>query len=372
VLSKTPPLDVQSEFHHALELYRSRVKVASCVLELPVEIRGSVLDGDPDGPSRGVRWPLEQVETCCNRLAKCEVPEGDTRLRQRLLVIKQQKRRMDQSRDTLIMASLRFVPHVAKNFSHPGISFMDLVQEGNVGLLKAVDRFDPKRGYRFSTYAYWWIRQAISKAVAEKSRVIRFPEHAMALISRLKRATNELSEELGRRPSTVEIADRMQVSTRRVDDLLAMILNPYPLDGPEGEFEEPEFLSNLIDPGAKTPLEAALNREQQEEIVAALNQLSPRERQIVNLRFGMEGGEGHTLDEIGVIVGLSRERVRQILNEALGKLHDRGEVVLPMPRSATGAGRREPEGCSAPAAPRRKRYTSVIGRGITPEEMTQL
>lgn len=336
VLRKTPPLEVEDEFKQAHELYRSRSEIARSMATLPEPVRSSVLNGDADGPTRGHRWPLEQLESCCVKLMRCQTSNGNAGLKETVDEIKVNKRCLDEARDTLVMASLRFVPHVAKNFSHPGISFMDLVQEGNIGLLKAVDRFDPRRGYRFSTYAYWWIRQAISKAVAEKSRVIRFPEHTMALVRRLKLATSELNETLGRRPTTPEIAEHMEVSPRRVDELLAMILNPYPLDGPEGEFEEPDFLSNLVDPEASTPLESALDREQKEEIAMALNELTPRERKIVELRFGIGGGEGHTLDAIGLQVGLSRERVRQILNNALGKIHDRGQVVLPENRRPSG------------------------------------
>ena len=158
----------------------------------------------------------------------------------------------------------------------------------------------------------------------------------MALVRRLKLATSELNATHSHRPTKVEIAEHMEISPRRVDELLAMILNPYPLDGPEGEFEEPEFLSNLVDPGASTPLESALDREQKEEIAVALSELTPRERRIIELRFGIGGGEGQTLDEIGLQVSLSRERVRQILNNALGKIHDRGEIVLSDDRRATG------------------------------------
>jgi RNA polymerase sigma factor (sigma-70 family) len=340
VLRDTPPLDVKDELERAQELFKSRRAFARCVQRLPVEARESVLNGDPRGPERGHKWPLEYLEACCQRLSRYENGDGDARVHELVAEAKHHKRRLDGARDALIMGSLRFVPHVAKNFSHPGISFMDLVQEGNVGLLRAVDRFDPRRGFRFSTYAYWWIRQAISKAVAEKSRVVRFPEHALALLRKLRRTTNELREKLGRYPTSEEIGKSMEICPKRVEELIATMLNPFPLESHDSTFEEPELLMNLADSGAASPLEATLDREARQAVADALDRLPGRERTIVRLRFGLDGNEGLTLEEIGAVVNLSRERVRQVLNDALRRIQeDRGRGVATERRESQMASR---------------------------------
>jgi RNA polymerase primary sigma factor len=329
VLRDTPPLDVKDELERAQELFKSRRAFARCIQRLPAAARESVLNGNPRGPERGHHWPLEYLEACCERLSRYENGDGDARVHELIAEAKHHKRRLDGARDALIMGSLRFVPHVAKNFSHPGISFMDLVQEGNVGLLRAVDRFDPRRGFRFSTYAYWWIRQAISKAVAEKSRVVRFPEHALALLRKLRRVTRDLRETLGRYPTSEEIGQSMEMSPKRVEELIATMLNPFPVESHDSEFEEPELLMNVADSGTASPLEATLDREARQEVADALDRLPGRERTIVRLRFGLDGNEGLTLEEIGALVNLSRERVRQVLNDALKKIkEERGRTVV--------------------------------------------
>jgi RNA polymerase primary sigma factor len=375
-LRDTPPLDLKDELQHAQALQDARRDFAGCVGRLPAKLRDTVLDGPARRSVRGQIWPLEEIENCYRRLMRHDDCAADVGVTEIVAEARFHKRRIAAARDALIMGSLRFVPHVAKNYSHPGISFMDLVQEGNLGLLKAVDRFDPRRGYRFSTYAYWWIRQAISKAVAEKSRVIRYPEHALALLRKLRRVTQDLRDKLGRYPTSEEVGPRMRMSAKRVEELIATMLNPFPVESFDGDFEEPELLSNLADPATATPLENTLHREAHQAVAVALDRLPEREQKIIRLRFGIDGEKPRTLEEVGLLVGLSRERVRQILNGALKKIQsEQGGNAKDCPYDPfqtdlqeSGDGKRKARQSEAPVAqdPAAPDRDGIVGLAWTP------
>jgi RNA polymerase primary sigma factor len=217
-----PLLTKEGESELARELQEARTACAKLILKLPAACRSYVLNGDVKGARRGRKWALQQLEEAYDRLLSYQrerdKPEGAKIFGE----IKKQKRRPNRARDSLITANLRLVTHIAKQYGNQGIPFMDLIQEGNIGLMRAVEKFEYKRGYKFSTYAYWWIKQAITRAIADKSRLIRIPVHVGDRLKKLQRVARSLEDSLGREPTPNEIASQMGVPVKKIRELLGL------------------------------------------------------------------------------------------------------------------------------------------------------